>query len=103
MGPERRAPRYHFAATAEAVGTSDVRPAHVETLSFRGAYLAMPDPFEKAESIVVKIRSQTKFFQSQARVVYSNRGEGMGIEFVKLAPPFRIVLQEWLWDAVPQA
>jgi hypothetical protein len=96
MRPKRRAPRYHFNATAEAVGSSDLRPARVETLSILGAFFAMPDPFDKDASILVKIRTKTAFFQSDARVAYSNQGNGMGVEFMNTGPPFRIVLQGWL-------
>jgi hypothetical protein len=59
MRPKRRAPRYHFNATAEAVGSSDLRPARVETLSILGVFFAMPDPFDKDASILVKIRTKT--------------------------------------------
>jgi PilZ domain len=102
MRPERRARRYRFDATAEAVGSSDVRPARVETLSILGAYLAMPHPFEQGASVLIKIRTKTEFFQSDASVAYSNAGQGMGVEFIKVSRPFLLVLQEWLFDAVPQ-
>jgi hypothetical protein len=94
--PERRAPRYPFAATAEAADSSDVRPASVKDLSVFGAYLAMPDPFSKGAVILVKIRTQTEFFQCDAAVVHSVDGIGMGIEFSNMNPAFRTVLQEWL-------
>lgn len=100
MRPERRAQRYHFTATAEVVSSPDVRHARVETLSNLGAYFAMPDPFDSGASILVKIRTKTGFFQSDARVAYSNQGHGMGVEFINTGPPFRIILQEWLFDAI---
>lgn len=102
MRTERRAQRYHFTATAEVVSSPDVRPARVETLSNLGAYFAMPDPFDSGASILVKIRKKTGFFQSDARVAYSNQGHGMGVEFINTGPPFRIILQEWLFDAIPR-
>lgn len=100
MRPERRAQRYQFTATAEAIGSSDARPARVKTLSILGAYLAMDHPFDKGASVLVKIRTATAFFQSEARVAYSDQGSGMGLEFFNMAQPFRIVLQEWLFSAV---
>ena len=96
MRPERRAPRYPFAATAEATDSSDVRPASVKDLSVFGAYLAMPDPFSNGAVIIVKIRTQTEFFQCKATVAHSTDGLGMGIEFSNMNPAFRTVLQEWL-------
>jgi hypothetical protein len=84
MRPERRAPRYPFAATAEATDSSDVRPASVKDLSVFGAV------------IIVKICTQTEFFQCKATVAHSTDGLGMGIEFSNMNPAFRTVLQEWL-------
>jgi hypothetical protein len=94
--PERRAPRYAFTATAKAIDSSDVRPAIVKDLSIFGAYLEMPDPFSKGATILVKIRTQTDFFQCNATVAHSTDGLGMGIEFSNMNPAFRTVLQEWL-------
>lgn len=102
MPTERRAQRYRFDATAEAIGSADVRAAHVETLSILGAYLAMADPFDKGATVLVKIRTKSEFFQSDARVANSSQGQGMGIEFINLPPPFVLVLQEWLFDAIPK-
>ena len=96
LRPERRAPRYPFAATAEATDSSDVRPAKVKDLSVFGAYLAMPDPFSKGAIVLVKIRTETEFFQCNATVVHFTEGLGMGIEFINMNPAFRSVLQEWL-------
>src|SRR5258708_32324654 len=96
VGPERGAPGYPFASTAEAIDSSDVRPARVKDLSIFGAYLAMSDPFSKGAIILVKIHSKTEFFQCNATVAHSTEGLGMGIEFSNMNPPFRRVLQEWL-------
>lgn len=63
----------------------------------------MPNPFEKDASILVKIRTKTAFFQSRARVAYSEHGTGMGVEFINVEAPFRTVLQEWLFDAAPRS
>ena len=94
--PERRAQRYPFVATAEAIDSSDVRPASVKDLSIFGAYFALPDPFSKGTVVLVKIRTQTEFFQCNATVAHSTGGLGMGIEFSNMNPAFRTVLQEWL-------
>ena len=96
MRPVRRAPRYPFAATAKAIDSSDARPASVKDLNIFGAYLSMPDPFSKGAAILVKIRTQTDFFQCHATVAHSTDGLGMGIEFSNMNPAFRTVLQEWL-------
>lgn len=95
--PERRAPRYAFTATANAIDSSEARPASVKDLSIFGAYLVMPDPFSKGAVILVKIRTETDFFQCNATVAHSTDGLGMGIEFSHMSPAFRIVLQEWVF------
>lgn len=56
----------------------------------------MPDPFSKGAIILVKIRTQTEFFQCNATVAHSTHEVGMGIEFSSMIPAFRTVLQEWL-------
>ena len=94
--PERRAQRYIFVATAEAIDSSDVRLANVKDLSIFGAYLALSDPFSKGAVILVKIRTKTEFFQCNATVAHSTGGLGMGVEFSNMSPAFRTVLQEWL-------
>ncbi len=96
----RHAPKYPFVATAQVEGGSDVRPARVKDLSILGTYLAMPDPFSKGESILVKIRTKTEFFQSHATVAHSTHGIGMGARFHEVSPPFLLVLQGWLANAL---
>jgi PilZ domain len=100
--PERRTQRYHFMASAEVLGLAETRTAKVETLSVLGAFLSMAEPFEKGMAILVKIRTPSAFFQSQAKVAYADHGIGMGVEFVSTQPAFRTVLQEWLLGAVPK-
>ncbi len=96
----RLAPRYAFTATAEVEDGSDVRPARVRDLSILGAYLILPNPFSKSASILVKIRTETEFFQCRATVAHSTEGLGMGVTFGEISPPFLVVLQGWLLNAL---
>ena len=97
MYEERRSTqRYAFVATAEVADSVCLRPARVRDLSIHGCYLAMPDPFSKGASVLVKIRTNREFFQCRATVAHSTHGIGMGLEFNIVSPPFQIVLQEWL-------
>ena len=95
----RKSHRYPFIADAEAIFGSEVRPARVELLSLAGAYFAMPEPFSKGASVLVKIRSKTGFFECKATVAHSTHGTGMGVMFTEMSPAFRAVLQEWLLKA----
>ena len=96
---QRSAHRYPFIANAEVMLASQVRSARVELLSIAGAYLAMPDPFSKGASILLKIRTKTEFFECKATVAHSTHGTGMGVMFGEISPAFRTVLQEWLLRA----
>ena len=101
MYDERRcAQRYAFAATADVSDSVCVRNATVGDLSIHGCYLAMPDPFSKGSSVLVKIRTHREFFQCRATVAHSTHGLGMGLEFNAVSPPFQIVLQAWLLHAL---
>lgn len=94
--PVRRAPRYAFTATANAIDSSDVRHARVKDLSIFGAYLVMLDPFAKGASIQIKIRTKNAFFRASATVAHSTDKAGMGVEFREVSPPFLHVLHGWL-------
>jgi hypothetical protein len=97
MYEERRnTQRYAFVAAAEVADSVCVRNASVGDLSIHGCYLAMPDPFSKGASVLVKIRTNREFFQCRATIAHSTPGVGMGLEFHIVSPPFQIVLQEWL-------
>jgi CheY-like chemotaxis protein len=98
----RCAHRYPSVATAQVQGATGVRSARVRDLSIAGAYLAMPNPFSKSASILIKISTQStqrEFFQADATVARSTYGLGMGVMFNAVSPPFLIVLQQWLSQA----
>src|ERR1700688_5057992 len=86
-----------FLATAELFEHSaGLRKAPVLELSSYGCYLAMLHPFSKGASLLLKIRTETEFFQCPATVVHSTFGIGMGVEFREVSPRFLTVLQGWL-------
>src|SRR5258708_6954045 len=101
MYEERRSTqRCAFVATAEVADSVSVRSANVGDLSIHGCYLAMPEPFSKGASVLVKIRTNREFFQCRATVAHSTPGIGMGLEFNAVSPPFQIVFQGWLLHAL---
>jgi hypothetical protein len=95
----RRVQRYAFAATAEVEDPVCVCQARVVDLSIGGAYLILPDFFPEGASVRVTIRTKTAFFQCAATVAHSSP-QGMGVQFHEISPPFLIVLQEWLLEAM---
>jgi hypothetical protein len=92
--------RYAFTASAEAIDSTTVRVAHIADLSVCGAYLSMTNPFSKGALVVVKIRTDTGFFQCHATVAHSTRGTGMGVTFKDVSPRFLHVLRSWLVQAM---
>jgi PilZ domain len=100
MYKERRhAQRYAFAADAEVEDSVCVCQARVVDLSIAGAYLVLPDFFPQSASVLVKIRTRTAFFQCHATVARSSP-QGTGVKFREISPPFLIVLEEWLLEAM---
>jgi hypothetical protein len=96
----RCAQRFAFVANAEVANSSDERIARVTDLSVVGAYLALTNPFSTDASVLIKIRTNTEFFQCHATVAHSAHGIGMGVMFRDITPPFLMVLQEWLVTAM---
>jgi hypothetical protein len=97
----RRTPRYSFIASAELVdANSDVRIAsRVSELSLHGCYLDMMNPFPVGTPVLVKILAGQDFFQSRAKIVYSQANLGAGLEFIDLEPQYAETLDRWLDDA----
>ncbi len=93
--------RYAFAATAEVEDSICVCQARVTDLSIAGAYLVLPDLFQQGASVLVKIHTKREFFKCQATVADSSP-HGIEVKFRDISPPFLIVLQEWLLEAMQE-
>ncbi len=100
----RRTPRYPFVATAEVVERSSGTPmrARVSDLSLYGCYLDMPNPLPSGTRVLVKIFTETDFFESDASVLYSQANLGMGLAFRDLKSHFLPTLQKWLLQAIQE-
>ncbi len=96
----RRTPRHPFVASAEVVEAESQShlPTRVSELSLNGCYFDTMNPFPSGTSILVKIVRGLVFFQARAKVVYSQPNLGMGVEFQKIHPHFRQVLEGWLQE-----
>ena len=97
--PERRRhPRFAFTAAALAFepvsGTRiDARTADV---SLNGCYVDTMVPFPAGSRVSLRLSSDGKSFECDARVVFSQAGMGMGLVFVRYRPEQFQVLQEWI-------
>jgi hypothetical protein len=98
---KRRTPRYSFIASAELIEeASDVRIAtRVSELSLHGCYLDMMNPFPVATLVLVKISAGDAFFQTKAKIVYSQPNMGAGVSFLETEPQYQPVLERWLDEA----
>jgi hypothetical protein len=97
----RKTPRYPFNAYAEIVKESGVHvTARVTELSLHGCFLKKSNPLPEGTSFLIKIFTQTEFFEARGTVVYSQAEQGMGIMFHDIRPAFVMVLRRWLLDAM---
>lgn len=97
----RRYPRYSFDASAEFLEVLEIESGNrIETtvtgLGQRGCYLKTDRPLPTGTAAKVRIRRGEKSLELHASVVYSQAGEGMGLEFSRLEPEQLQILEEWL-------
>lgn len=97
--PERRQHvRYSFTASMEAFEPDSQTRIQGRTadLSAGGCYVDTMNPFPTQTRLNVRITRGTGSFQTQATVVYSATGMGMGLRFEEVAPQQHTVLKNWL-------
>ena len=97
----RRSPRYTFIASAELIEErSDVRIAtRVSELSLHGCYLDMMNPFPVGTMVLVKISAGEGFFESKAKIIYSQPNMGAGVVFLEVGAEYLPSLERWLDEA----
>jgi hypothetical protein len=95
---KRRTPRYSFIASAELIEErSDVRIAsRVSELSRYGCYLDMMNPFPTDTLVLVKISAGEDYFQTRAKIIYSQPNMGAGVGFLDIPAEYVPVLERWL-------
>jgi hypothetical protein len=99
VGQERRTtPRYPFIAAAEVIDQSSgvSIAARVSELSLFGCYIEIVNPPPDGSQIVVKIRSEGRFFEAPGTIAYAQPNLGIGVKFHDVSHQFLIVLKEWL-------
>ena len=98
----RRSPRYPFIASAELVEqVSEARMStRVSELGLHGCYLDMMNPFPHGTQVLVKIYTDSEYFEAASTVVYSQNNIGMGVKFEEVKPAFAAVLNKWLLQAM---
>jgi hypothetical protein len=94
----RRNPRYAFTADAEIVdvGSGAKIKGHTSDFSLGGCYIDMFSPLPKGTVIKVRLTKWQQTLETQAKVVYSSVGMGMGLVFGVLDAAQQIVVESWL-------
>jgi hypothetical protein len=97
----RKHARYSFSATAEAVDAqSGARiVGRVSDLGQGGCYVDAMSPFPVDTSIKLTVTRENKGFWSQAKVVYSASGLGMGLMFTHIDAAQLGTLDKWLRES----
>ena len=93
----RRATRYNFGAIAEVIDLGQLNEVVSLTrdLSLLGCFVKTTMAFPKGTPVRVKIRHSGADFAAMGKVT-NITSEGMGIEFIRIEPTDRTVLEEWL-------
>jgi PilZ domain len=97
--PEKReVPRFSLIATAEIVEpASGVHiSGRISEISRKGCYLDVLNTLPVGTRLRMTISRDQGVFTSEARIIYVERGMGMGIAFVDTPPEQLKILDVWL-------
>jgi PilZ domain len=95
---KRSCPRYPFSPAVEALDLqADLRiKGRLADISRNGCYVDTINPFSKDAPVTLTISRDNQSFKTQAKVVYSKIGMGMGLLFTTAEPDQLRVLGSWL-------
>jgi len=95
---KRNCPRYPFSGVVEAFDiVGDVRlMGRLSDISRNGCYIDTINPFARGVAATLTITKGAHSFTTQAKVVYSSVGMGMGLLFTTAEPEQLRVLGSWL-------
>ena len=100
----RAVKRCALVASAEVTDLgSDARlSARTSEVGLGGCYVDALNPFPEGTLVGVRILRDQGVFEAKARVVYCHPSSGMGLAFTEMAPPQRLILEDWLAEIVSQ-
>jgi len=98
----RRVPRFPFEASAEITEIESGKKTNANTsdLSLFGCYVRMQDPPPRGTQLLIKIYTESDFFEGHATVAFSQAGVGIGLSFHDVHPHFLSTLKKWLAEAM---
>jgi PilZ domain len=96
----RRHVRYPFTGTLEAVEPESETKIQGRTtdLSESGCYVDTLSPFPALTRVKVRLTRGKRSFESQATIIYSVVGMGMGLRFEAVDPKQLAILRKWLGE-----
>ena len=94
----RRSDRYSFGATARVkdLGSRHEQVLITRDLSAGGCFVKTAAPLPKGTRIRLRIEHAGAEFTAVAQVTGNVSSEGMGVEFIEMAPQDRAILEKWL-------
>ena len=103
--PQRSGLRYSFVATVEVVDPKSGKKVTSKTanLSSYGCHVLTDTPFRPGTMVKLTVRARNKTFRSEGKIIYSVRGEGMGLRFDNVNDDEQVTLDEWLMQASLEA
>jgi hypothetical protein len=95
---KRLSPRFAFSPAVEATDIqANIRiVGRLSDISRSGCYIDTISPLAKDAAVTLTISKDGKSFRTQATVVYSKVGMGMGVSFTTSTPEQLLVLEAWL-------
>jgi PilZ domain-containing protein len=98
VNEKRRSPRYPFASSAEAIDleASTRLFCRLSDIARNGCYIDTISPFAKDAPVFLTVTKGEQSFKTEAKVVYSMVGMGMGLFFTVTEPEQLTVLGTWL-------
>lgn len=94
----RKSPRYPIIAEARFTDlkTETEFKARVSELSLEGCYLDFLNPLPQGCALKLRILKDSGVVETDARVVYTHPGMGLGIQFVNTQEAERKILERWI-------
>jgi hypothetical protein len=95
---KRSCPRFPFSPAVEALDLhADTRiMGRLSDISRNGCYMDTINPFAKDAAVTLTVTRDNQSFRTQAKVVYSKTGMGMGLLFTTSEPDQLRILGSWL-------
>jgi hypothetical protein len=95
---KRSCPRFPFSPAVEALDLhADTRiMGRLSDISRNGCYMDTINPFAKDAAVTLTVTRDNQSFKTQAKVVYSTTGMGMGLLFTTAEPDQLRILGYWL-------